>query len=353
MEKVIIGSCADYDVVRIKDFLAKGFRESGFEIRGGRVLLKPNLLSGKAPGKAVTTHPAIIRALGELLLDAGCTVYVGDSPGYESTEKVLQLSGIMDVVKSIGLSVANFDGRIIKKNDGISPYKAFTFGEDPRLYDGIINLPKLKTHTMMGLTLGVKNTFGFIPSKEKARWHLRAGKDRLLFAAVLIDIHNLVKPSLTVLDGITGMDGQGPSSGRPRQLGMVAMSRDAYALDRAVEGIVGLSTPLPISEVAKEHGLLGDYDLVDFGAPPIEAFKMADEMDTDWPLPDFAKRILKNFFVRKPKLRKKLCKGCELCVNVCPAKALVMVGGLPSFDYKSCIRCYCCQEMCPEGSIRV
>jgi len=353
LKRVCTGTVREYDVDSIKEFILRGFKEMDFEVRDAKVLLKPNLLIGKSPEKAVTTHPAVVQAMGELLRDRGCRVYVGDSPGYESVEKALKSCGIMAVMERIGLSVASFDNRIIKENDGVSPYRSFVLAEDPGSFDVIINLPKFKSHTMMGLTLGVKNTFGFIPGKEKARWHLRAGKDRLLFAAVLIDIHNMVKPSLTFLDGIVGMDGEGPSSGRARPFGLVAMGRDAYALDREVEGLVGLKALLPVSKVAHKHGLVGDYERRDFGTPAIKGFAMARVTDTDWALPDFAKKILKSIFVKKPKLRKELCKGCGLCVEVCPASAVALLEGLVRFDYRACIRCYCCQEMCPQGSIKV
>jgi uncharacterized protein (DUF362 family)/Pyruvate/2-oxoacid:ferredoxin oxidoreductase delta subunit len=353
LEKVCIASCVNYDIDTLKEVILKGFEELEYGLRDARVLLKPNLLYGRPPESAVTTHPAVIRALGELLVDRGCTVYVGDSPGYESTEKALRASGIMEVMEGLGMGVARFEGRIVKKWKGVSPYKAFTLGEDPRSFDAVINLPKFKSHTMMGLTMGVKNTFGFVPSKEKARWHLRAGKDRLLFASVLIDIHNIVNPSLTMLDGVMGMDGEGPGSGRARHFGLIAMSRDAYALDDVMEGLVGVSSTLPISEVARKHGLIRKYEVVDFGAPLVEGFAMARTTDTDWALPAFAKRVLTRLFVKKPKVRKALCKGCGLCATICPACALVLSDGLPVFDYRKCIRCYCCQEMCPEGGIRV
>ena len=354
MERVVIGSLKEYDPGSIREFLETSLRETDFSIRDAKVLLKPNLLSGKSPEKAVTTHPAIVRAVAELLIDRGCEVHIGDSPGYESTEKALKLSGITHVIEELGLTIASFDNKIIKEIDGISPYKRFMFGKDPGAFDAVINLPKFKSHTMMGLTLGVKNTFGFIPGKEKARWHLRAGKDRLMFALLLMDIHTIVRPSLTIMDGIVGMDGEGPSSGRARNFGLIALAKDAYALDKEMERLVGLSSPLPITRMAQKHGLIGEYEVKDLGAPVIDGFEMAKVTDTDWALPEFAKRILKNFFVRKPKLRAKLCKGCGLCVTVCPAEALgLSPEGLPVFDYKACIRCYCCQEMCPEGSIRV
>jgi uncharacterized protein (DUF362 family)/ferredoxin len=353
LEKVYLGPCADYRVSEIRDFIQKGLAALEFEVRDATVLLKPNLLSGKSPEKAITTHPAMIQAIAELLLDKGCKVSIGDSPGYESAERALKLSGLMGVVEADGLKIARFDKRIVRKWEGISPYKVFTLGEDPRSYDVIINLPKLKTHGMMGLTLGVKNTFGFIPGTEKGKWHLRAGKDRSLFASVLVDIHNMVKPALTILDGIIGMDGEGPSSGRVRPFGMIALSRSAYALDRVIEERAGLSSFLPISRLAKMHGLLGDYAIVDTGAPVMEGFLAAHESDTDGAFPGFVKRVLRKCFVKKPKVVRGVCKGCGLCARVCPATAIVMENGLPRFNYKVCILCYCCQEMCPEGSIKV
>ena len=215
----------------MKEILSSSLREIGFSVRAAKVLIKPNLLSGKTPDKAVTTHPTVIRALAELLKDHSCDIHVGDSPGYGSTSKVLISSGIMSVIEDIGLHVSHFNHDIIKISNGISTYKEFLFGDDPKDYDVVINVPKLKTHVMMGMTLGVKNTFGFIHALEKAKWHLRAGRNRSLFASILIDIHTISSPSITVLDGVVGMDGDGPSSGRPRNLGLLGVSRNAFALD--------------------------------------------------------------------------------------------------------------------------
>ncbi len=355
LKKVLLQACDRYEQKRLKDFFAKGFQTLGLPIDKKAVLLKPNLLSGKPPEKAVTTHPEFIRALAEILLEHGCRITIGDSPGYESTKKVLNNSCIMDVIKYFGLNISPFNRKILKKLDGISPYRQFTLGEDPGDYDLVINLPKLKTHTMMGLTLGVKNTFGFIHAFEKARWHLRAGKDRMLFASTLIDIHTIVNPHLTILDGILGMDGDGPSNGRPRQLGVLAMSTSAFILDDAIEKLVRPHYPLPVTTLAKEHGLIESYETVAYSTPVINDFRMPDTvMDTDWSIPQPVKTLLKNTFVKKPKIIRAACKQCGICVKVCPAKALsIRQHEAPLFDYKKCIRCYCCQEMCPEGAIKI
>mgnify|MGYP005842224633 CR=1 FL=1 len=354
MKKVITGTLADYRVGDIREFLESSLQRISLipPLHGNRVLLKPNLVMGKAPHKAVNTHPLVVQAVGELLLDRSCEVFIGDSPGYESTERALKSSGIMDVARTLGLRAVSFNTAVTKKSEGgVSPYRSFTFGEDPSRYDVIINLPKLKTHGMMELTLGVKNTFGFVHALEKARWHLRAGQDRMLFASILIDIHRLVNPTLTILDGIVGMDRDGPSNGRARPVGVMALSSDAFALDHAMEKILRLRAPTPITRKALEHDLVGRYDLEGVDALSIRDFEIPDLVDTDWALPNLVKRALRKVFVKKPRLNRALCKGCGICRQVCPAGALTFLEERPSFDYRKCIRCYCCQEMCPEGAI--
>ncbi len=353
MARIVAGTCDRYDPHDLRSFFERAFREVGFTFERSRVLLKPNLLAGKAPDKAVNTHPQLIKVLAGMFLERSCEVYVGDSPGYESTERALKGSGIMEVIRELKLKVAPFDRRLLKRSHGISPYRDFLVGEDPADFDIVVNLPKFKTHAMMGLTLGVKNVFGFVPRFEKAKWHLRAGRDARLFAAILIDIYNIVKPSITILDGILGMDGDGPSSGRPRELGIVAVSQDALALDAFVEGLLRLSARLPLTDLALEKGLVEQADVVDLGVPEIRDFIMPGTMDVGWNLPSVVRNLMKRVFVKKPKCAHDLCRKCGICAEVCPAHAVTSDEEFPTFDYKACIRCYCCQEMCPEGAIRV
>ena len=353
MDTVRVQGIGTYDHDRLREIFQWFFDDSGLLIRGRKVLLKPNLVMGKSPDKAVNTHPRFIAPLAEILCDNGCTVSIGDSPGYETPKKALRSSGIMDVVDRYDLTIAPFSGTVPLKSDGLSPYREFVFGEDPRAYDMVINLPKLKTHAMMGLTLGVKNTFGFIGGLQKGKWHLKAGKDVLLFASMLIDIHRLVNPAITILDGITAMDGDGPTSGRPRQAGLVAAASNAFVLDRAVEAFLNLPSPLPISRLALEHGLIPPFETKGTLPEPLRNFHMPRTLATDWGLPVYLKETLKKFLVKKPKVKAKGCRGCGVCADVCPAGAIQLQDGKPAFTYGSCIRCYCCHEMCPEGAIRL
>lgn len=353
MAKIIVGKCDGYEVARLREFIASSFAEFGLSLRGCKVLLKPNLLSGKPPGKAVNTHPLFVRAVAEVLLDGGCTVFVGDSPGYESTKRALDKSGIMEVITSLRLSVASFDKRVIKKNKGVSPYREFRFGEDPLDYDAVINMPKLKAHMMMGLTAGVKNCFGFVPHLEKAKWHLRCGTDKSLFAALLIDICSTVKPVMTILDGIIAMDSDGPSHGRPRDLGLIALSNDAISLDSHLESMLCLPGPLPVSTVAAEKGLVQNALVVDRGAPKIVDFRMPATLAHEFPVPSLVRQTAKALMTRKPKCNHRKCTLCRTCIDVCPAGALAAGDKGLLFDYGKCIKCYCCAEMCPVGAITV
>jgi len=362
LEKVLAGVCDTYDVKKIKEFIEKCLNEINFKVTKSKILLKPNLLSSKTPEKAVTTHPIFVQAISEIFLDLSCSVSIGDSPGYESTEKVLMQSGIMSIVKSHNLKIRTFDRRIIKYIKGISPYSKFTLGEDPDDYDFIINIPKLKSHSMMGLTLGVKNMFGFIPSFEKAKWHLKAGKDRMLFASVLIDIYNVVKPSLTILDGISGMDGDGPSNGRVNNFGIMLTCKSSFELDYVIEKLIGPSGPMPISNMALKHNLIKKYSArcvypfcndIDFCKKCFVDFKFPKTINTDWRLPVFIKNTLSKIFIKTPKINKNRCKNCQICLNVCPVKAISNSGITPNINYKKCISCYCCQEMCPESAITI
>ena len=351
--KVIVDRCSSYDPSHLRKSLTECIARADIHLENAHVLLKPNLVMGKAPELAVNTHPEFIRALVEILQENGCDISIGDSPGFESTERALKATGIAALIDHYRLKVAPFRSKIQVASQGLSPYKEFVLAEDPRKYDIVINLPKLKSHAMMGMTLGVKNIFGFIYSVEKAKWHLRAGKDPMIFAAVLIDIYNIVRPSLTILDGILGMDGDGPTHGRPRNFGIIAVCKSAYALDEEIEKLIGIPHPLPLSTLARDAGYTGPYEAVYLSRPVVTEFLMPATMETDWAIPKTMKDILRNLFIKKPKLRKSACRGCAVCFDICPAGAITFENNRPAFEYKKCIRCYCCQEMCPEGAIVV
>jgi uncharacterized protein (DUF362 family)/Pyruvate/2-oxoacid:ferredoxin oxidoreductase delta subunit len=354
LEKVIVGGSDSYDTEQLKEFFEEGFRRIGLDVAHRAILVKPNLLSGKSPERAVTTHPLFLRALIETLKDNSCAVFLGDSPGFEPLERVLKNGGYTKMLRDLGVGITPFDQEIVKRTEGISPYREFLFGQDPARYDLVINAPKLKTHGMMGMTLGVKNTFGFIRGFAKGRWHLRAGRDRDLFASIIVDIHRIASPAVTILDGVLGMCGDGPSSGDAITCGIVGLSRSAFALDAFIEGHLCPGAVLPVTSCAARHGLIPEYEVIDLGLPPPPvSFPMPRACATDWSLPRPVKKLLRTILVRKPKADKSACRLCGICAKVCPAGAIHLGEKSPVFNYSACIRCYCCQEMCPHEAIRV
>ena len=308
----------------------------------------------KAPELAVTTHPEIVRAVAMVLKNCGARLYLGDSPGFGSLENCLEKSGLMTVMRDMDITMVSFaDENTIAEPENLVA-KKLTLAKAAFDYDKIINLPKLKTHSMMGTTLAVKNLFGFIPGLRKAKWHLRAGHDRYLFARVILDIYQQVVPTWNFLDAITGMEGDGPTGGTPRHCGLLALSADAPLLDFMVEKWIGYPEITPLSREALSLGWLPDENLHACGSavsdplyPVIKPAKGANQ--ATFP----GQRLWRRIFIRRPVITRYRCHRCLVCVQHCPAQAMKLVDDKIVIDYKRCIRCYCCQELCPYGAVRV
>jgi len=203
----------------------------------------------------------------------------------------------------------------------------------------------------------VKNLFGCIPGPKKPLWHLKAGKDQETFARILVDIYEVIRPRLTLLDGIIGMEGNGPNSGRPIPIGLILASGDSLSLDQIVCDLLGISREfLLTNRVAFEQGM--GRDPIEVLGESVEALKVSNfQFPTlsrpNWNLPGFLSRTLKNALTSKPVIDDEVCESCNRCEEICPPKALARRGENFVFDYGKCIRCLCCLEVCPEGAISV
>lgn len=330
---------------------------ASFVTRGSRVLLKPNLLYGKRPEMAVTTHPSVVRAVIELVKEAGGIPCLGDSPGIGTTHGVAEKAEIKKVAEEMGCQMIEFNRPVLPPERRGRSFKNIEIDQAILEAEVIINLPKWKTHGQMLLTLGIKNLFGCIPGARKALWHLKAGEDHRLFAQMLVDIYRLVQPSLTVLDGIVGMEGNGPNSGHPIPLGLVLASPSPLSLDQVVCDLLGISRKVLLTNrVALEQGL--GRDEIDIRGERVEEvkiphFKFPNVSRVDWYIPNFLKTSFKNALNTKPVIDETVCKLCQQCVEICPPKALKEGKKGLAFDYGRCIRCFCCQEICPEGAITI
>jgi len=362
-ESVSLQSCPGYEAGEVYESVKRVLAPLGgmeeFVKKGERILLKPNLLAAKPADAAVTTHPSVVRAVIRLVREAGATPVVGDSPAIGGAGKVARRCGVLEVCEEEGVEFIGLDEAVSVNNAGGHIFKRLEVARAVMEADGVINLPKLKTHAQMLLTMGVKNIFGCVPGKRKPQWHLGAGVDTLHFAHMILDLYLFVRPRLTVMDAVVAMEGNGPASGEPRAVGLIAASRSAVALDAVLAGVLGVpARDVPILEAARERGLSGlAADEVAFvGDPPglfeVKGFKLPPLVHTRFTegLPYFIGSRLRKSLTVRPHILHSKCTLCDLCVGVCPARIMKSEKKI-IIDYDQCIRCFCCQEMCPNEAI--
>jgi uncharacterized protein (DUF362 family)/Pyruvate/2-oxoacid:ferredoxin oxidoreductase delta subunit len=325
---------------------------------GERVLIKPNLLSAKPPEAAVTTHPELLRAVIGLVQGAGGIALVGDSPGIGSARRVAERSGMLRVIEETGAEFVPFTEAVPVA--GAGTFRHFELARPYLEADRLINLPKLKTHEMMTLTCCVKNLFGAVVGSQKAAWHLKAGADKELFAAMLLELYQLRQPDLNIVDAIVAMEGNGPGSGDPRQVGLLLAGANAVAVDLVAAEIAGIPRKLLYLEnAARKLDLPGSRkeEVETCGLPLAGAlckpFRLPHLSDVQFGLPPFLKNRLRNQFSSRPEVVAQKCELCGVCVKTCPPKAIRVEGGRLRFDYQRCIRCFCCRELCPHAALRL
>lgn len=371
---VALVRCEDYDEAAVHEAVGRALDLLGgaprFARDGEHVMLKPNLLVGSAPEDVVTTHPSVFAAVARHLAAAGARLSYGDSPAFGSTRSAARKSGLAATEEALGIVRADFsecrtvsfpEGRLIKQFDIAAPVLDA---------DALVSLPKLKTHALMRMTGAVKNQFGCISGVRKGEFHARM-PDAERFAQMLVDLTRLLRPRLYIMDGVVGMEGNGPRGGDPRRLHVLLASEDPVALDAVVCRIVHLDPRLVGTVSWGEEWGLGTAANIHLVGDPVETFST----------PDFAVnrsrgsttggqgwkgRLARDRLVPRPVIDAALCTACGTCVDMCPVapKAVDFPDGVrtrgsngrrtvPSHDYGRCIRCYCCQEVCPEKAIYV
>ncbi|MCY7322861.1 MAG: DUF362 domain-containing protein [Phormidesmis sp. CAN_BIN36] len=290
-----------YDRAQLRDsietLLAPLGGMSAFVKPGDRVLLKPNLLTGARPTKECVTRPEMVYGVAKLVQEAGGTPFLGDGPAFGSARGVAKANGYLPLIEELNLPIVEFSG---KRYEVVSQdFNHLLLSKEAMEADVVINLPKVKSHVQLTLTMGVKNLFGCVPGKMKAWWHMEAGKDQERFGAMLVETARAIAPDLTILDGIIGHEGNGPSGGEPRALGILGASNNVFALDRAVVEILSVDPALVPTIVASQRlGLCPDLNEITFPHCRPEDLRLAD-----WRLPekmmpiDFgAPRVLKSTF---------------------------------------------------------
>ena len=364
---VALVRCASYDEARVDDAVGRGIELLGgidrFVAPGEMILLKPNLLVPSAVDRAVTTHPSILRAVARCFLDAGAVVTYGDSPGFGGPSLAARRSGLARIAEDLGIELAEFTrGRTVAFPEG-RLIKRFTIAEGALAADGIVSLPKLKSHGLTRITGAIKNQYGCIPGPLKAEFHARL-PNADLFSRMLVDLNRLLRPRLFVMDGIVAMEGNGPQNGAPRSMGVLLLSNDPVALDAIVCQMIRLDRSLVLPIVYGVRFGLGRASDIELRGESIEPF-LAPDFDVNRRRasttggPGRTSRLARRLIVPRPSVRPERCTACGSCVAVCPVspKAIQFAGKdrtrPPVHRYDRCIRCYCCQEMCPEGAIEL
>jgi uncharacterized protein (DUF362 family)/Pyruvate/2-oxoacid:ferredoxin oxidoreductase delta subunit len=350
MPKVIIKqSSYDYRELRPHIFSILNSFLGNAALKGKLAVIKPNFLAPAPPESAILTNPLVVRAAAEYVLEKGGRPVISDSQAVGTFGRILKTGGFAKALEGLDVECREFRKSVL--TDIGEPFGKIEIAEEALSADVVINLPKLKTHCQMLLTLGVKNLFGCITGLKKPEWHLRAGVDRDMFARLLVQIHSVIKPSVTILDGILAMQGQGPGrSGKPREINVLMGSDSAIALDMAVCRMIGLDpSELPTNRMAAKLGFTPEYD-IEGDLPEINDFRLPLMV----PLVFGPKRFhqfMRRHLVQRPAVDTNICRVCGECMEYCPAKAITRKGDHIAFDYDKCIRCYCCIEVCPLGAL--
>ncbi len=384
-ERVAVAQIKEYDPGRILDALVsadKACRLLPYDLHGKKIVLKPNIVAKKTPDEAVTTHPAVVEAVVRWLSGKGADdITIAESPGgvYAAPRLrgVYAASGIDKTAEALGVRL-NFD---------------CTFSEIPfpegvrcRLFDIItpilgadlvVDLCKLKTHALTGMSAAVKNMFGSIPGIVKFEMHSRF-PDYGDFSEMLVDLCELIckrTDFISVTDGIVAMEGNGPTAGTPRKLGALIVSANPFAADVVSSHLIGRDGRITTVNNAAARGLspagiegVNVIYLTDSAVTPLD-FAVPDSVDKN------GIEVMKNLFGGRiyrmfqpyPTIDYRACVGCGECSASCPQHTITMVerekiGGkaraskalrVPKIERDACIRCFCCQELCPHGVVKI
>jgi uncharacterized protein (DUF362 family)/Pyruvate/2-oxoacid:ferredoxin oxidoreductase delta subunit len=367
LNTVSLARCPSYDVGDVLEAVREVLRPFGGMGRyvgpGMRVFVKLDLVSAHNPERAVTTHPAVARAVTTLVQECGATPVLGDAAVRLNTPSsyaaLLRETGIMEVIEATGAEWAYCDAETSSvSSDHALTFRRFPIARPVLDADVVIGIPKLKTHWLTGFSGAVGLPYGYLPGVAKAAYRLHAGKERETFADLLLDLHATLPPALSIMDAVVGMEGNGPEHGDPREIGLVLASPSCTTLDFVAASVVGLD-PLDIPIIARAYGRgegPGSLSEITLHGLPLDEARVEDFVPARSPpsFPSFIAAIADRLVADRLVIDGERCAGCGVCVENCPPHAMVPAAGrAPRIDHHRCIACLRCQELCPEGAVGV
>jgi uncharacterized protein (DUF362 family)/ferredoxin len=328
--------------------------------KGDRVVLKPNFVAPRKSSTGTTTSLELIRELADMLNDAGCKVYLCESPGMEySWHQVFGYLGIHHLSKETGIEVVDYQNTkfVELSNDNNRFLRKIRV---PAIVSRakILNLPKLKTHVTTKVTLGMKNLMGLCHSDVKRWMHVRG------IEPCIADLNRILKPVYTVVDGGPAMEGDGGVYGNPVPLNLLVGGTEVTAVDQICCRLMGVD----YRSVAHIAALARDADPAVVGPTARTRFKLPIHSSMyhllyrglyafDFVFHAFSEKRLNQWlyqtghFGTRPRIAPDLCDRCEECTKVCPSQSIDL--RTYRIDPHTCIRCLDCDDACPREAIKV
>lgn len=362
--RVSLVRCGSYDSGSLHEAVARALDHLGGPSRlvrpGQKVLLKPNVMMPKPYGFAANTHPEFVRAVVDVFKGAGAEVWVGESSagsqaGLTLTKRALNASGLDKVAEETGVRLINFDldGVVTAKlNNRFA--ESVPIARAVRDADLVVSLPKLKTHTYANIITGaVKNLYGCVPGQIKAEFHRRAPRP-MEFFTIIRDIFGSIRPGLAIFDAVEGMEGNGPSGGRPRAVGLVIASVDPIAADAVAAEVIGVpSLRVTTTRLCHEAGLgVGDMTNIEIAGESLDSARVADFIKPSTAVINpYLYRLILKLTETVPVIDAGACTRCRVCLQTCPMQAISEKDERMVIDRSACIRCFCCAEVCQEQAV--
>ena len=366
IKTVYSAACGSYNEEKIcgitADFIEKMLRENNFEPKGKNVVIKPNLLAKREPDKAITTHPYFIFAAAKYFVSRGAHVTVADSPGGTYNKGVLtavyNVTGMKEAAEKAGAEL-NFDVSSVKVESGGTAVKYFEILAPLANADLIVNICRLKTHAMCEMSAAVKNMYGSVPGLQKAEMHARF-PGRHDFAKMLTELCMTNAPQINITDAVCGMEGNGPAGGTVKKVGLILGSSNPYVLDSVCAKIMGYERDeVETVKISEEMGYIPKNDseieiigeniekyITKFVRPDGTAGGLMKQ------LPTILGGRLQKLMEPRPYITGN-CIGCGECARCCPAETITVENKKAKINRSKCIKCYCCQELCPRHAVKI